>query len=132
MGYVIFSVLGGHLSEKEITQTPLFISAKIWDEVNLTCLYLSDEISSGVIWMKLPVGEKPVAVVSIYSTFTKYHNDFDKSGRFKVESEAGSFNLTISQTQTADSATYYCGYIYYSELTFGEGTVLFVRGKLCH
>ncbi|KAG5261426.1 hypothetical protein AALO_G00304370 [Alosa alosa] len=78
--------------------------------------------------MKQPVGEKTVTIASYYASTTNYHNGFDRSGRFKLDSATNSINLTISQAQAADSATYYCGFIYYTEVTFGKGSVLFVKG----
>ncbi|XP_062373080.1 uncharacterized protein LOC134060398 isoform X2 [Sardina pilchardus] len=79
--------------------------------------------------MKQSVGEEPVSIASYYSPNTNFYNGFDKSGRFKLEGGANSFNLTISQTQTTDSATYYCGSIFYADVTFGKGTVVFVKDR---
>lgn len=112
----------------EITQTPSLISVTQGEDVRLCCFY-SKEIVSSALWMKQPAGDKTITIASYYASNTNFHNGFDKSGRFQLESGANSFNLTISQTQTTDSATYYCGFIYYTEVTFGKGSVLSVRGK---
>ncbi|KAG5261427.1 hypothetical protein AALO_G00304380 [Alosa alosa] len=86
-------------------------------------------MNTGILWMKQSVGEEPVSIASHYPPNTNFYNDFDESGRFKPEGGANSFNLTISQTQTTDSATYYCGSVYYAEVTFGKGTVVFVKDR---
>ncbi|XP_036452907.1 uncharacterized protein LOC118826126 [Colossoma macropomum] len=49
------------------------------------------------------------------------------SGRFKTQTAPGSFNLTISNLEPSDTATYHCAVIYFYDITFGEGTVLIVE-----
>ncbi|XP_076145727.1 immunoglobulin alpha-2 heavy chain-like isoform X2 [Alosa pseudoharengus] len=86
-------------------------------------------MNSAILWMKQSAGEEPVSIASYYPPNTNFYNGFDKSDRFKPEGGANSFNLTISQTQTADSATYYCGSVYYAEVTFGKGTTVFIKDR---
>ncbi|XP_062373082.1 immunoglobulin kappa light chain-like isoform X4 [Sardina pilchardus] len=119
----------GSVVRDKISQTPSFISAEVGDDLHLTCLFTSQELFTGLLWMKQSVGEEPVSIASYYSPNTNFYNGFDKSGRFKLEGGANSFNLTISQTQTTDSATYYCGSIFYADVTFGKGTVVFVKDR---
>ncbi|XP_042566370.1 uncharacterized protein LOC105892686 isoform X2 [Clupea harengus] len=127
-GALLFiSTACGSLTQDKITQTPSIISAKAGDDVHLTCLH-HQAIQSGVFWTRQAFGERLVSIASYYTSTTTYQNDF-KSARFEAKGGHNSFNLTISQTQTTDSATYYCGTVVYADVTFGEGTVLFVRGE---
>ncbi|CDQ74388.1 unnamed protein product [Oncorhynchus mykiss] len=58
-----------------------------------------------------------------------FTNDFTETKHLSVKRGADSCNLTISKTESGDSATYYCGVMEEGKLKFGEGTVLIVKGS---
>ncbi|XP_036452911.1 uncharacterized protein LOC118826132, partial [Colossoma macropomum] len=75
-------------------------------------------------------GEKLLLIASAYrSTTVTYHNDFDKSGRFNVFREKSGFNLSISNAEPSDSATYYCVAADYSQAALLDYTVLVLKGS---
>ncbi|KAL2078876.1 hypothetical protein ACEWY4_024620 [Coilia grayii] len=127
-GLLLYSSLCGSLLGGKITQTPPFISARAGDDVRLTCLHPHD-VTFTFLWMKQAVGERPMSIASYYASMVTYDNDFDKSGRFKVEGGTTSLNLTISKTRPTDSFTYYCGSVFYAKLDFGGGTVVVITDK---
>ncbi|KAK7170909.1 hypothetical protein R3I94_000960 [Phoxinus phoxinus] len=83
------------------------------------------------MWFKQPLGEKPALVASSYhwSQDSVLQDEFEKTKRFKVDSELGSFNLTIERTVQSDSATYYCAGAFTNIVYFGAGTDLVLRGS---
>ncbi|CDQ84821.1 unnamed protein product [Oncorhynchus mykiss] len=66
---------------------------------------------------------------SFYSN--NFNKDFTETKRLSVKRGVDSCNLTISKTESGDSATYYCVNLFVRDATFGEGTVLIVKGNLC-
>ncbi|XP_045067758.1 uncharacterized protein LOC121554551, partial [Coregonus clupeaformis] len=67
---------------------------------------------------------------SKYFYFNNFTKDFNETKRLSVKRGVDSCNLTISKTESGDTATYYCGAMEVGEVKFGEGTVLFVKGNL--
>ncbi|KAI4894754.1 hypothetical protein NFI96_011430 [Prochilodus magdalenae] len=59
----------------------------------------------------------------------KYHNGFEKSGRFTAVGEQSSFTMNISNAEPSDSATYYCAIAYFSDTALSECTVLVLKGS---
>ena len=96
------------------------------DNVNLTCLCTYHE---AVLWFKQIIGWKPVLIVTSYPhSFILNNKDQTlDTKRLHVIRGANSCNLTITQTQLEDSATYYCAQVF--GITFGDGTLLIVKGK---
>uniref|UniRef100_A0A4W5JKF3 Ig-like domain-containing protein n=1 Tax=Hucho hucho TaxID=62062 RepID=A0A4W5JKF3_9TELE len=99
--------------------------------VSLTCFCQSHLI--GVSWYKQTVGQKPLLMASSYhgTENSFYSNIFDKdfteTKRLSVKRGVDICNLTISKTESGDSATYYCCAMEVGEVKFGEGTVLIVK-----
>ncbi|XP_048041407.1 uncharacterized protein LOC125265315 [Megalobrama amblycephala] len=97
------------------------------DSVNFTCI-LSGEIRSSMAWVRQRVGEKPLLIASIYQALdVKFENEFDKRKRFFVTKDDRSFNLSITNAEESDTATYYC-VTYAFSFIFGKGTDLIVKG----
>ncbi|XP_045578536.1 immunoglobulin alpha-2 heavy chain-like [Salmo salar] len=84
-------------------------------------------------WFKQIFGQKPLYMASsLYVGQDSYYSnnfikDFTETKRLGVRRGLYSCNLTISKTETGDSARYYCSTTAIYELTFGEGTVLIVK-----
>ncbi|XP_072544701.1 uncharacterized protein [Salminus brasiliensis] len=64
------------------------------------------------------------ALPKLYSSTLKYHNGFEKSGRFIALQEKGSFTLNILHAEPSDSATYFCAVAYYTDITLADCTVV--------
>ncbi|XP_026104787.1 uncharacterized protein LOC113076357 [Carassius auratus] len=110
-----------------VTQNHLKI-VQAGDSVNFTGIF-SKESRSTVAWVKQRAGEKPLLITSSYQSLPAViENDFEKHNRFFVTKDAGSFNLSITNVEESDTATYYyIKYIY--KFTFGQGTDLIVKGR---
>ncbi|XP_046905194.1 immunoglobulin superfamily member 3-like isoform X2 [Hypomesus transpacificus] len=94
------------------------------ESVNLTCLRTYNK---GVLWFKQIIGQKPVLIVTSYPTsFILNPKDWKPDTKhLNVIRGVNSCNLTITQTQLEDSATYYCAQVF--GITFGDGTLLIVK-----
>ncbi|KAJ8281794.1 hypothetical protein COCON_G00043130 [Conger conger] len=114
---VFFSKVCGN-----VVQPNALVTAKLGETVTLPCSYLDDGVPK-VSWLKQLLGQKPQPVVTIM-----HSDEFKNSARLRAKTENGSFNLTVSQVEPSDSATYYCTIIRYNEISFGEGTTLMVMG----
>lgn len=76
------------------------------------------------------LGEKPHVIATSYQfQSAKFYNEFEKNARFDADIGSFSFNLSISNITLSDSATYYCAVTFLYDITFGQGTVLIVKGK---
>ncbi|KAI4894755.1 hypothetical protein NFI96_011431 [Prochilodus magdalenae] len=99
------------------------------ENVNLTCFFSSTD-ASATAWFKQTPGEKPLLIASAFRAATvTYHNGFKESGRFSASREQGSFNLSISNAEPSDSATYYCSVAYYTDIALLDCTVLVLKGS---
>uniref|UniRef100_A0A8C2EXL3 Ig-like domain-containing protein n=1 Tax=Cyprinus carpio TaxID=7962 RepID=A0A8C2EXL3_CYPCA len=98
------------------------------DSVNFTCIFQRDTRPS-MVWVKQKVGEKPLPIVKSYQGLPgEFKKDFDKLNRFFVAKDGSSFNLSITNTEESDTATYYCvKYLY--DFKFEEVSYLIVKGK---
>ncbi|KAI4878215.1 hypothetical protein NFI96_012660, partial [Prochilodus magdalenae] len=102
--------------------------AEVGDSVHLPCLSSKDAKTTSV-WMKQNPGEKPAIIATSYQQQPgTFKNGFEKSGRFKTHKSAESFNLTITDLEPSDTAIYYCAVIFFTDITFAEGTALVVKG----
>ncbi|XP_062849615.1 immunoglobulin kappa light chain-like [Trichomycterus rosablanca] len=118
---------GKAYSGNKIQQEQLKV-ALVGETITLSCIY-SQERKTTIAWIKQKPGEKPIAIAHLYQTRTiTFLNGFDKSGRFSITKADTSFNLTISNLDGLDSATYYCAVTFLSDITYGEGTLLIVKG----
>ncbi|CAB1345280.1 unnamed protein product, partial [Coregonus sp. 'balchen'] len=116
---------------KDVIQPDPVMVTHLGQSVSLTCFCRSQFI--GISWFKQTVGQKPLLMASsyyrhptafYYNNFTK---DFNETKHLSVKRGVDSCNLTISMTESGDSATYYCGAMEVGEFKFGEGTILIVK-----
>uniref|UniRef100_A0A8C8LWV8 Ig-like domain-containing protein n=1 Tax=Oncorhynchus tshawytscha TaxID=74940 RepID=A0A8C8LWV8_ONCTS len=113
--------------------TPVMV-AELGDTVTLTC-FCPKLLVTRYDWFKQSFGQKPLLMASsLYIGKDSYysHNfikDFIETNRLGVRRGDYSCNLTISKTEPEDSATYYCSTTDIYEQTFGDRTVLFVKGN---
>ncbi|XP_042184242.1 uncharacterized protein LOC112259926 [Oncorhynchus tshawytscha] len=129
--WTIFLFYGnfGCALNKDVIQPDTVIVTRLGQSVSLTCFCRLD-LMFRVSWFKQSVGQKPLLMASSYYLsknrlhFTK---DFNETKRLSVKRGIDSFNLTISKTESGDSAIYYCGAMEVGQVTFGEGTFLIVK-----
>ncbi|XP_064787623.1 uncharacterized protein LOC135510540 isoform X2 [Oncorhynchus masou masou] len=120
--------------DKDVIQPDPVIVTQLGQSVSLTCFCRSN-LMVRVSWFKQTVGQKPLLMESSYyptknSFYSKnFNKDFSETKRLSVKRGDGSSNLTISKTESGDSATYYCGAMEEGKLKFAEGTSLFVKGS---
>ncbi len=78
------------------------------DSVQFTCVFQRDTRPS-MVWVQQKVGENPLPIVKSYQGLPgTFENDFDKHNRFFAAKDDSSFNLSITNTDESDTATYYC------------------------
>uniref|UniRef100_A0A8C8FN02 Ig-like domain-containing protein n=1 Tax=Oncorhynchus tshawytscha TaxID=74940 RepID=A0A8C8FN02_ONCTS len=129
--FLFYANLGCALN-KDVIQTDPLIVTQLGQNVSLTCFCQSNLIVR-VSWFKQTVGQKPLLMASsFYHTQNSFYSnnfnkDFTETKRLSVKRGVDSFNLTISKTESRDSATYYCVALVVSKVKFGEGTVLMVE-----
>ncbi|XP_066536315.1 uncharacterized protein [Hoplias malabaricus] len=97
------------------------------ENISLTCSFTDLDVSD-VSWYKHTPGERTLLIVSHTSTL-QYHNDFNKSSRFKALKQQGSFNLNITNAEPSDSATYYCATSGYRGIFLSDCTVAVLNGS---
>ncbi|XP_036403559.1 uncharacterized protein LOC118790674 [Megalops cyprinoides] len=113
-----------------IVQPDLLVTAELGDDVTLQCFYPKEE-SSFIAWYKQTAGKKPQLISSCYTSDKNaiFYNEFKDNPRFRVQSGLTWINLTISKTQTSDSASYYCGKAVFNNIEFAEGTFLMLKAS---
>ncbi|XP_038831534.1 uncharacterized protein LOC120030263 [Salvelinus namaycush] len=128
--FLFYANFGCALNKDVIQPDPVIVT-HLGQIVSLTCFCRSHLIR--VSWYKQTVGQKPLLMASSYYGtensfyFNNFNKDFTETKRLSVKRGFDSCNLTISKTESGDSATYYCVAMVVSEVTFGEGTVLIVK-----
>ncbi|XP_061086044.1 immunoglobulin lambda-1 light chain-like [Conger conger] len=121
----------GGLLGQSVVQPNAVVTAQLGDTVTLPC-FCSDRRGAAVIsWIKHPLGQKPQHVTKMvnYDRDAVFFNEFKNSPRLSAKTAEGSFNLTVSNVEPSDSATYYCTFIhFFGEISFGNGSTLIVTG----
>ncbi|XP_029522611.1 uncharacterized protein LOC115133488 isoform X1 [Oncorhynchus nerka] len=116
-----------------IQPTPVMVT-ELGGSVTLTCLCPNVSVTR-FNWFKQSFGQEPLLMASsLYVGQENYYSnnfikDFTETERLGVRRGDYSYNLTISNTEPGDSATYYCSTAAIYEQTFGEGTVLIVKNS---
>ncbi|KAM9401339.1 uncharacterized protein ACWYII_030921 [Salvelinus alpinus] len=126
--FLFYGNLGCALNKDVIQPDPVIVT-QLGQSVSLTC-FCRSHLMVRVSWFKQTVGQKPLLMASSYygtKNSLYFTKDFHETKRLSVKREVDSFNLTISKTESGDSATYYCGAMEEGELKFGEGTFLIVK-----
>ncbi|XP_056299267.1 uncharacterized protein LOC130212152 [Pseudoliparis swirei] len=117
-------------SSSTVRQERSFVSANVGENITLRCFYRK---SNGVWlhWYKQILGQKPTLISSFYEYSPKvtFHQEFNNSSRFTLDTENGQNHLTVFDVDISDSATYYCAGSSTFEMTFAEGIVVSVRGS---
>ena len=115
----------------DATKTPCLHGVKYihgGGNIHLDCNFLPVD-PPVTAWLKQTPGEKPLLIASAFGALqVKYHNGFENSGRFNAERDQSSFNLSISNAEPSDSATYYCVFAYYTDVTLSDCTVVVFKG----
>ncbi|XP_067117260.1 signal-regulatory protein beta-2-like [Osmerus mordax] len=111
------------LNEDIIVQPDHVMVVREGESVNLTCLRTYNK---AVLWFKQIIGQKPVLIVTSYVHSFILNIKNLKPEHLNVSRGVNSCNLTITQTQLEDSATYYCALTSIG-ITFGDGTLLIVK-----
>ncbi|XP_064181754.1 uncharacterized protein LOC135249950 [Anguilla rostrata] len=126
---VLFSKVYGLLG-KNVDQPYALVGAQLGDTVTFPCFH-AHEFVSYASWFKQPLGEKPqiIAIAMNPESGAILFNEFKNSKRFSAEAAKGSFNLTVSQVESSDSATYYCSITTFNAISFGDGATLMVTGS---
>uniref|UniRef100_H2S3G6 Ig-like domain-containing protein n=1 Tax=Takifugu rubripes TaxID=31033 RepID=H2S3G6_TAKRU len=107
-----------------------FILVKPGQNLTLPCLQ-KDNVSPTIYWFKQTLGEKPrlICTYRISSEDWKFVNDFKTNPRFQLHPGNKGANLTISDLELSDSATYYCANQYLNVVDFTEGYKVIVEGS---
>uniref|UniRef100_H2RXN4 Ig-like domain-containing protein n=1 Tax=Takifugu rubripes TaxID=31033 RepID=H2RXN4_TAKRU len=107
-----------------------FILVKPGQNLTLPCLQ-KDNVSPTIYWFKQTLGEKPrlICTYRISSKNWKFVNDFKSNPRFQLHPGNKGANLTISDLELSDSATYYCVNQYVNVFDFTEGYKVIVEGS---
>uniref|UniRef100_A0A3P9MF64 Ig-like domain-containing protein n=1 Tax=Oryzias latipes TaxID=8090 RepID=A0A3P9MF64_ORYLA len=111
-------------------QESVFLSAHIGETVTLPCFY--DRVYFRyILWYKHILGQKPKLV----AYFTKYNPDipipheYQNNPRFTLKTSDQSSNLTISDLNLSDSATYFCISDHLTHMNFSAVLTVNVKGS---
>ncbi|KAK7904661.1 hypothetical protein WMY93_017268 [Mugilogobius chulae] len=125
LAFLTFLIAGHVLTSASFHLSGSYLTQNAGDEITLICSL--KEKCDIMYWFRQNLGQLPTLVSTFY-TFDKrgmFYDDFKDSGRFHLTSDN---NLTISNLQESDTATYYCASSQLYKLQFAEGTNLVVKG----
>ena len=102
------------------------------DTVTLDCFFPVAFKTEALSWYKQTLGQKPFLVARSFKATPfwspLFSEDF-QNGRMNIQRSDGVFNLTITNINSSDEATYYCTGTAYQQVTFGNGTFLALKGN---
>ena len=117
---------------QDIIQSNRVTEAEPGDTVTLDCLFSVGFKSEALSWYKQTLGQTPIFVAKSFGAASSwdplFSEDFQK-GRMNMQRSDGVFNLTIAKITSSDEATYYCTWIVYQQVKFGNGTFLALKGN---
>lgn len=84
-----------------------------------------------LLWFKQSLGQEPRIISTYYGQNENaiFQPDFEKDGRFSVDTKGMNHHLTITKLSVSDSATYYCASKDVNHYIFENGTFVDVRGS---
>ncbi|KAG7465335.1 hypothetical protein MATL_G00175310 [Megalops atlanticus] len=117
------------VADNDVSQPRLSVTAQLGDNVTLECFKLSGSFT--FFWFKKTEGERPICMVTgDYPSKITAHGGFHNNPRFNWTFSDHSFNLRISSIEPSDVATYFCAVYYWSTISFGNGTLLTLKGTV--
>uniref|UniRef100_H2RXN5 Ig-like domain-containing protein n=1 Tax=Takifugu rubripes TaxID=31033 RepID=H2RXN5_TAKRU len=107
-----------------------YILVKPGQNLTLPCLH-RDDFSTQISWFKETLGERPILICMywISSKHWIFVNDFKTNPRFQLHPGNKVANLTITDLNLSDSATYYCVNRYLNVFDFTEGYNVIVEAS---
>ncbi|XP_030635036.1 uncharacterized protein LOC115816208 [Chanos chanos] len=126
---LIATIDGANAQVQSLPQTNVVVSVELGKDVTLSCSYQT-EMTMHFSWYKHIWGQKPRLISTIYKYDTQaiFHHEFKNNHRFTVERDEGINHLRISEVQSEDAATYYCGSAHSNVIEFDMGIELIVKG----
>ncbi|XP_015217292.1 uncharacterized protein [Lepisosteus oculatus] len=115
------------ISPDLISQPRSSVMVQLGKSATLECTIEQKHLSH-LVWYKQVIAQAPSCILSSFghsNLFTLYEGL--KDTRFVMQKNGTRFNLHISKVEFSDIATYYCGAIRYTDLKFGNGTILLVK-----
>ncbi|XP_053199536.1 uncharacterized protein LOC128383981 [Scomber japonicus] len=111
-----------------ITQDNGVKTAQVGEHVILQCICQEESVTF-IFWYQQTLGGKPQLISSRMKHQTESEMNPDFKERFQVlaKSGDGTNNLSITNINLLDSATYYCGILEFNAIEFGQGVFLHVK-----
>ncbi|XP_060887414.1 uncharacterized protein LOC132958529 [Labrus mixtus] len=110
----------------DISQPVPFQTVKLGESASIEC-HIKSEMYKRV-WYKLTTLRSLQLVATFHTKFNKSQIADTFRQRYSVNADRISSNLSISATTWEDTGTYFCGVMYFSDILFGSGTFLMLKG----
>ncbi|XP_030635021.1 uncharacterized protein LOC115816193 [Chanos chanos] len=125
---LLFQPDGANAQVQSLPQTNVVVSVEVGNDVTLSCS-CQTEMAMHYSWYKHVWGQKPQLISTIYKYDTQamFYNEFEDNPRFTVQRGVDINHLRISEVQSEDVATYYCGGAHSNVIEFDVGIDLIVK-----
>lgn len=110
----------------KVTQDSGLKTAKVGDSVTLHCSCWEETVTF-FTWYQQKLGRKPEMISHRMKPVIKSTIRQESNEKFGGLGSKDSDNLTITNLELTDSATYFCGVLVFSSVEFGEGIFLHVQ-----